>query len=77
MSRAELEREKADIKRELKLFDMVFLGRVGRPAAHGDKEVVRPLYGYYKYLRACLSHSSVKVVPEDAQEIPANNEKPE
>ena len=76
MSRAELQKEKADVKQDLKLFDMVFLGRLGRQPARRDKEVMRPLYQYYKYLRARLSGTSAAVFPVEAEEISANNESP-
>ena len=60
MSRAEVGREKAGVKRELQLYDSVFFGRLGRLPAKEEKEVMGPLYRYYKYLRLFLSGAPKK-----------------
>lgn len=61
--------EKAKVKGELKLYDNEFLKVFGRMPNKQDKEIMRPLYIYYKNLKTVLDQkkqeSSNKAMPLD------------
>jgi hypothetical protein len=49
-----LQAEKAKVKSELKKFDNEFIENFSRPPCKTEKEIMRPLYAYYKYLKKAI-----------------------
>jgi hypothetical protein len=54
MSGSEVSKEKKDVKNELKNYDLTFKKYFGREPSRNEKEPMRPLYVYYKKLKAVI-----------------------
>jgi len=55
-SRHDLASEKRRVKQELKRYDTEFKRQFRRLPMHNEKEPMRPLYTYYRRLKAALAH---------------------
>jgi hypothetical protein len=55
MAYEELNKEKKAVKNELKVYDMEFVKRFGKPPSRVEKEPMRNLYMYYKRLKQYIT----------------------
>jgi hypothetical protein len=55
MAYEDLNKEKKAVKNELKVYDMEFVKRFGKPPSRVEKEPMRNLYMYYKRLKQYIT----------------------
>jgi len=81
LSYEKITRLKMNLKRELKYFDTTFKGHFGSLPTHRDKEVMRPLYAYYRKLRDIMAtkRTSNNPIPpgRDSRTLSANEDSEE
>lgn len=62
--------EKSRVKQELKRYDSEFQKMFSRPPSHSEKEMMRPLYVYYRRLKTQISQSERKLGSKSGDNTP-------